>query len=166
MADPLSTIASVIGVAAAVVQSAKILFGLVDDIKNAPEEIAALSRDAHAFCSIVFSLQLSLSEDEIQNVVGQDRTMTQMVENLRSPLANCQKVLGQLMVKIQGGLKRTDEGTGWRMSSININWGLFTKGEIKDLMVRLEATKSTLDNALNSICTCVIALPINASRNH
>lgn len=105
MAHPLSTIASVIGVAAAVVQSAKILFELVDDIKNGPEETAALSRDAHAFYSIVFSLQLSLSEDAIQNVVGQDRTMTQMVENLRSPLANCQKVLGQLMVKIQGSLK-------------------------------------------------------------
>ena len=59
MTDPFSIIAGVVGVTAGAVKASQVLFQLVDDVRNAPQEVSAISRDAHAFYSIVYSLQMT-----------------------------------------------------------------------------------------------------------
>ena len=57
------------------------------------------------------------------------------------------------MVKMEGHLKPHPEGKGYRVNSFDLKWGLFTKGEVKDLMKKLDRTKSTLDTALGAVTT-------------
>ena len=146
--DPLSTIAGVAGISAAAMQSVKSLFDLVDSVKGATEEMRAVSRDVHAFYSIVFSLNVTLKEEDIKGVVSGDKAMVEMIGNLKKPLDNCRAVLGELMVKVQ---KRISVDKGPRMNMAKVKWGLFTKKEVRDLQLRLEATKSTLHSALNAV---------------
>ena len=144
-------IASIAGIATAAIVTSKKLYELVDDVKEGPEEIGHIARDAHAFYSIVFSLQLALKEEDIRSIVRDDAAILQMIQNLQRPLTNCETVLGKIRAKIERHLK--PHPRGFRMSSIDLKWGLITKSEIKDLLRKLEATKSTLDNALAAVTT-------------
>lgn len=158
MADPLSSIASVIGITATVIQLSKAFVELANDIRGGPEEIKSISRDVHAFCSIIFSLNATLKEEDIQKAINGDEAMAKMIQNLTGPLKNCQAVLGELMVKIQKLAVPRLEGTGFRMNSTSVKWGLFNKSELRDLQLRLEAAKSTLGRALEAVTT-YITLP-------
>ena len=151
--DPLSIIAGVASIATAAIQSSKALYELVDDIKGGPEEIKSISRDAQAFYSVIFSLRLALADEDVCNVIRDDTALVQMIENLQRPLSNCQVVLGQIMVKLQGRLKSRPGGKGYRMSALGLMWGLFTKGEVRELIRKLDATKATLDTALSAVTT-------------
>ena len=114
--DPLSILAGVLGVTAITAESAKRLCELLDTIRTAPEEIKNISRDTQAFYSILFSLESSLRDAEVTAVIAKDEALTALVGNLEEPLKSCTKVLGQLMVKMQGFVRPLDE-EGWRMSS-------------------------------------------------
>ena len=153
--DPLSVIAGVVSIASATCSASQALFQLVDDIKGGPEQVQAISRDAHAFYSVIFSLNLALQDRNIRLIISDDPSLVQMIENLSRPLSNCQAVLGQLMVKIEPRVKPTSDGRAFRINKLDFRWGFFAKNEVKELMTRLEATKSTLDNALGSITTYV-----------
>ncbi len=155
MAEPLSIIASVTGIATAALQSSKALLELVNDIKGSSEEINAISRDVHAFYAITYTLNTTLKEKVIIDAVGYDEAILEMIKNLSDPLSNCQAVLGELMLKIQRNLKAGSDGKGCRM---NLKWGLFTKGEVKPLQSRLEAAKATLNGALDALATYGIVL--------
>ena len=153
MTDPFSIIAGVVGVTAGAVKASQCLFQLVDDVRNAPQEVSAISRDAHAFHSIVYSLQMALEADDVRHVLGTDILMTQMIKNLNRPLENCRTILDQLLTRIQNHLKSAKDAPDFRMSVIDLKWSLYTKNEVLGLMSRLEATKATLGSAPNSICT-------------
>ena len=90
--DPLSVIASIVSIATVAICSSKALFELVDDVKGGWEEVKIISRDAHAFYSVVFSLQLALEDDDIGAIVCDDAALLQMIGNLQRPLSNCQIV--------------------------------------------------------------------------
>lgn len=155
MTDPVSIVTGVIGIATAAIQSSKVFFELVNDIKGGPAEIRSVSRDVHAFYAIVFSLNATLKEVNVKNVITCDEAMVSMIGNLAGPLENCQVVLGELMVKIQKQFKPGLESKGFRISTRSVNWCLFTKSEIRTLQLRLEAAKSTLCSALDAVNTYV-----------
>ena len=75
MTDPFSIVAGVIAIATAAIQSSKVLFELMNDIKEAPAEIESVSRDVHAFYAIVFSLKATLKEANVKNVVTCDEVL-------------------------------------------------------------------------------------------
>ena len=154
MADPFSTIAGIISIIGAVINSSKKLFELVRHIKDADEEIQAISRDVQALHTILSSLDVSLNDEDVRHVIVGDESMAKMVGNLGNPLSNCRLVLESLTAKIQKQLRPATEGR--RPLLINVKWSLFVKGEIKDLQLRLEAAKSTLGNALDAITTYVL----------
>lgn len=150
MADPLSVIGGVLTIAGAAIQASRTLFELVDDIREAPEEIRSISRDAHSFYSVVFSLNTTLRDIRIRDIISDDHAMLVMIDNLKCPLSNCEALLAQLMIKMQT-LKLGSEGRGDRMRLTYVKWGLFSKSEVRGLQLRLEAAKSTLNSVLNGI---------------
>lgn len=79
-----------------------------------------ISRDVHAFYSIIFSLNATLKEEDIQKAISGDEAIVGMIKNLTDPLENCQAVLGKLMVKIQKRPVPNFEGKGFRTSSNNL----------------------------------------------
>ena len=153
--DPLSVIAGVVSIASATCSASQALFKLVDNIKGGPEQVQAISRDAHAFYSVIFSLDLALQDRDFRSIISDDPSLVQLFENFRRPLSNCQAVLGQLMIKIEPRIKPTSDGRAFRINKLDIKWAFFAKNELKELMTRLEATKSTLDTALGSITTYI-----------
>ena len=153
--NPLSIIAGVVSIAAAACSGSQALFELVEDIKSGPEQLHTIARDAHALYAIIGSLQLSLRDKDIPLIISDDADLVQMIENLGPPLSNCHAVLCQLMVKIEARVKPASDGSGFRMSRRDLKWGFYAKTEVKNLTTRLEATKSTLDNALGALNTYV-----------
>ncbi|KAL8930145.1 MAG: hypothetical protein Q9208_000762 [Pyrenodesmia sp. 3 TL-2023] len=149
MADPISIIAGVISIATVVVQSSKALSKLIDNVKETPQEIRAVARDVHAFRSIL-SLKIALEETDVKNAVSRDTALVEMIGNLSHPLTNCEGALQSLMTKIQRGFDASEAST-FRKSAQSLKWAMFAKTEIKDVRSRLEATKSTLNTALETI---------------
>ncbi|KAL8964883.1 MAG: hypothetical protein Q9183_004156 [Haloplaca sp. 2 TL-2023] len=149
--DPLSIIASVLGITSVAVQSSKALFELIDGIRSAPDEITNISRDVHAFYSIFYSLEVSLNDSKIKTAIAEDGSLTSLLSNLDKPLANCSSVLGQLMLKIRSFVRPLD-GERWRMTSNSVHW-IWGRKEVLEQTQRLEACKATLDTGLTAIGT-------------
>ncbi len=146
--DPLSIIAGVIAVGAAALQCSKALYELLDGIREAPEQIMAISRDAHAFYSVVSSLDSALHDEMINRVLEIDDSLTTLVGNLDQPIRNCSKTLAQIMLKVQAYVK-TSEKNGLKFS-LDLKW-YFTKRGVKEGMDRLGHDKATLDTALSAL---------------
>ncbi|KAL9601010.1 MAG: hypothetical protein Q9219_002832 [cf. Caloplaca sp. 3 TL-2023] len=152
--DPLSVIASVLGIVSVTVESSKALFELIDTVRSAPNEIQNISRDTQAFYSVIFSLEASLKEPRVATAIAEDLGLTALVENLREPLGNCTNALGQLMVKIQAFIRPLD-GERKRFSGNDLKW-YWGRREIVDLAARVEATKATLNmgfTAIGALCS-------------
>jgi len=156
MADPLSITAGVVGIATATINTAKALCAIINDIKDGPGEIESVSRDAHAFYSIIFGLLATLKEDKVRHVVERDDAMVEMIKSLERPLSLCQALLGELMVQIQKQLKRSTDAQRSRIIFVVVSWTFFTKGKIRALQFRLEASKSTLCSASNAFSLYIL----------
>ena len=153
--DPLAILATAIGIGTVTAQSAMILIKAVKIIKGAQAEIKAISRDVQAFYAVVFSLNTLLKDDEVNNAISRDAAIVEMIENLTNPLQNCQSLLTEIMMKLRKQCKLRGENKHRQIQVTTIKWGLCTKGELKDLQLHLEATKSTLCSALSVISMCV-----------
>ena len=147
--EPVSAVASVAGVATAVLQITKSIYEMAQAVQNAPAEIAAIADDAHAINTILLTLSLLFKDQETMHVVSSDEDVVKPIRNLEQPLRNCWALLRQLEVKLNSHLKPI-EGGRKKVSSVDLKW-YFTKNEVRDLVTRLESTKSTLDLALNNI---------------
>ncbi len=149
--DPCSIIAGIIGIATAALQSSKVFFELLNDIKGGPAEIRSISRDIHAFSAILFSLNATLEKINFNNVITCNEAIVNIIENLARPLKNCQAALGELMVKIRQ-LGPRSKNKEFRIATISAKWGLLTKSEIVGLQLRLEDANRCCDHVRNTSC--------------
>ena len=145
----IGLIASVVGVAGAALTSSRALFEMVDEVRNAPVEISAISKDIHSFHDVVSSVQMAIRDRLVIKALLGDTKLCELVVRLEAPLQNCSNTLNQLKPRIQTHLKSTSDGK-FRISSINVRW-IYKKKDIIDCRNRLEVTKSTLDAALSSV---------------
>lgn len=145
----IGLIASVVGVAGAALTSSRALFEMVDEVRNAPVELSAISRDIHSFHDVVSSVQMAIRDRLVIKALLGDKKLCELVIRLEAPLQNCSTILTQLKPRIQTHLKSTSDGK-LRISSIDVRW-IFKKKDIIDCRNRLEVTKSTLDAALTSV---------------
>jgi Fungal N-terminal domain of STAND proteins len=150
MADPFSVITGVLGILSSVIATSKAVIEIVSDVGEASKEIRCLSKDCHAFFSIVRSLDIALREQDVQDIVESDAAILDMISNLADPLRNCRAVLTDLMVKMRKHTK-SSEGKGSGINFGSLKWAVLAKGEIKDIQLHLETTKSTLNSALDAV---------------
>lgn len=141
--------ASVVGVATAALASSRALYEMVDEVRNAPDELSAISKDMHSLHDVVTSIQLALRDSIVVKVLQENPQLCDLVTRLKDPMLNCTTMMSQLKLRIEPHLKLSSNGT-LRLSSIDIRW-VFMKKDIIDCTNRLEATKSTLNTALTSI---------------
>ena len=146
----------ILSIITAAIQSSKVLIGLVDSFRGGPEEIRAISKDVQAFHSVISSINVTLTDKDIKTLINSDEALTQMVRNLEDPIRNCNAALGDLRLKVQKLLKPDRRDSGFRTNFTGIRWSLVTKGEMRRLHERLEATKSTLNNAWHPFNTYVV----------
>ena len=150
MAEPLSSIGSFLGILSSLLTISQAVIEIVDDVRNASHEIRCLSRDINAFFSLIRSLDISLREQDVRDIVESDEAILYQIHILEESLRNCRDVLTKLMVKHEEFKKK------WGcMGFRNLRWAIFTKGEVRSLQLPLEIMKSTLNAALNAVTMCV-----------
>lgn len=162
MSDPFSIIAGVISIATVAAQSSQALSNLIDNIREAPREIRAVARDVHAYRSIVSSLKIAVEERDVKSAVSGDAALVEMIGNLSYPLNTFEEALQSLVSRMLIGFGRS-ESNAFRKSTLNVKWGFFARKEVKELQSRLEAAKSTLNAALETITMCLPFSCFNAA---
>ncbi|KAL9035717.1 MAG: hypothetical protein Q9214_006455, partial [Letrouitia sp. 1 TL-2023] len=151
MADPVSLILGVVTFTTQTVQTTKALLGLVADIRDAPGNIKAIYKEVHAFYDVIFSLNIVLKDQDVQNTISSNKTLIEVVESLTEPINTCRAILGQLSVKLERLRNSHVESYDVRSRFVNVKRGLFSKNEISKLQQILEAEKLSISVALNVI---------------
>lgn len=149
MGEPLSIFAGVLAIATAAIQSSVFLIEIANGIKSSSKEIQAISRDAQSIYSTISSLEATLKNGKIKAGTMDDDAILEIIKSLTAPLSNCKMVLEELVVKIRKLFKLTTKDVGDRTGVMNLKWALYKKNEIRDVQLRLEAAKSTLNTALS-----------------
>ena len=147
----MSIIGGVLTISAAAIKSSVTLVEMVNGIKSHSKEIQAISRDAQSIRSTISSLHTILQNGEIKAGIMDDDAMLEIIKSLTAPLSNCEMILEELVLKMQKQVKFVSKDIGDRAGIMSLKWVLYKKNEIRDVQVRLEAAKSTLNTALNSI---------------
>lgn len=150
MADPIS----ILGLVLAIAGAASTLLELLKNIREGPEEIKTISKDAHCIAAIVSELQAILENARNREIIDGEDAMLQMIDYLKIPLSNCQEVLDKLVKRVSKLQKKSrpgSEGRADRTRFPNIKWGLSIKSEVRQIQLQLEAAKSTLNTALSGI---------------
>lgn len=150
MADPFSPIGCFLGILSSLQAISQAVIQIVDDVRNASLDIRCLSRDIHAFFSLIRSLDIALREQDVRSIVESNEAILYQIHGLEESLRNCRDVLTKLMVKHEEFRKKND-CMGFR----KLRWAIFTKGEVRSLQSPLETMKSTLNSALNAVNMCV-----------
>jgi len=141
--DPFSIAASSAGIIGFALQASASLYSLIDGTLDAPKEVAAVSREAKAFASVLISLQGLLDEDRVRE---------DAIVPLRGPLDNCVNTLTALSLEIQPHIKPTGyaKKSKWR----GLTWYL-KREETRELCNRLSQSNLTLNTAISIMNTCV-----------
>lgn len=151
MAEPFSIVASLLTVAAAVIQSSKAVMQIIDGFKAGSKELAAVARDTQAIYHTVSTLHATLHDGKLCATTIKTDLMLLVVESLSNPLLNCQIILDALILKMEGRFKPcTKDGERWT-GLTSVKWVLSTKHEIQELQSQLEAAKTTLITTLSAM---------------
>jgi hypothetical protein len=139
MADGLSVVASVVGIATAAVQSIQFLSITIDNIKDAPDTIRNIKLDLQAVEPVLRSLDTASQSDGSQIVLGAE---------VKSAVVNCNKACTDFQALLSRWMKHSSEEKtfwmeGWRV-------GLFGQERIKTFKGQLSDCKSTLNMALST----------------
>ena len=151
MADPLSLVLGALPLAIQTFQASKALLGFMADIRGAPGNIKAVSKEVHAFYNILSSLSFVLKDQDVQTAISGNNALLETVETLIKPINNCQATLGQLSVELEKLRSSYSETHDIRSSLVRVKWSLFSKNDISTLQQTLEAEKLTISVALNVI---------------
>ena len=150
IADPFTSIGCVLGILSSLLDISQAVLEIVDDVRIATHEIRCLSRDIHAFFSLIPSLDIALREQDFRDIVESDEAILYQIHSLKESLQNCRDILTKLMVKHE-----KFEKIGNSMGFKKLRLAIFIKGEVRSLQLPLETMKSTLNSALNAVNMCV-----------
>lgn len=139
MADGLGATASVVGIAAAAVQSVQFLSATIDNIKDAPNIIRNINLDLRAVEPVLRKLDTASQSDGSQIVLSAE---------VKSAVENCNRACTDFQMLLSGWMKHSTEekifwADRWRV-------GLFGQERIKTFKAQLSDCKSTLNVTLQT----------------
>ncbi|KAK0639167.1 hypothetical protein B0T16DRAFT_360466, partial [Cercophora newfieldiana] len=132
--DPLSIIGSVAGVATAGVSLVSVLFEAIDTYRNAPKEISTIARGIQ---------ELSFILDHLVEVLSDGREI--YTKLLRNSVLTAVNQIDDVHEEVWDLIERGESGFG------RVKW-TFRKSKMRDLVVRIEAQKSTIQ----LVCTTLL----------
>ncbi|KAH6612161.1 hypothetical protein C7974DRAFT_419056 [Boeremia exigua] len=143
MADPLSIVASIVGVGVASAQLANKVYDFTDKYKNAPAQMQDIASEMSHLSSI-FSLLANVLKE------GQGAYKPQVLKDVGSILGRVEKIQEEIrkLMKRNGGVRARVK---WAMSF----------GKVSELLDRVEALKSSLSVLLD---TALLALACREPR--
>ncbi|ETS85703.1 hypothetical protein PFICI_03728 [Pestalotiopsis fici W106-1] len=144
MADPLSMIASIAGVATFATATARGLITVMAEFRDAPEEISHIRRDVQGLAAVLQSIQSTCSR---ANLSLQDEAL---VQSLADYLDLCQTTMTAMEKMLKSFIDKRPKG---RSISRLISWTSWTvrKGEIRGLRDRLQEVKASLNLTISAL---------------
>jgi hypothetical protein len=139
MTDPLSVVASVVGITTAALQTVQFLSQTIDNTKDVPDTIKSVRADLQAVEPVLHNLHTALQRDDSQIVLSDQ--IKPAVENCNRACTAFQSVLAQWM------RRSTEDKIFWTN-----RWrvGLFGQDRIKTFKGQLNDCKGTLSVALST----------------
>ncbi|KAK4626325.1 hypothetical protein CLAFUW4_04491 [Fulvia fulva] len=111
--DAIGSVSAVLGIALFALSIAKQLHEVIDIMKDAPDSVMTIARDAHDFHAIMESLHTILTERSVNYLVERHPTFRQQVENLKRPIQHCCELVSSVTTELQlwfacqsGGIKK------------------------------------------------------------
>lgn len=141
MADPLSVGASVVGIVGAALHGSKRLYELIDSLRSAPKDIAALSADLQALYQVLG--RLAGMQDKLSN-------NPELCDCLTTPLENCLDIFDEFTTLLNGFTHTTRDGTVKVRTWRNIAWA-FKDKEIQLFRDTITTYKVSLDVAVSAM---------------
>ena len=83
MADPFSTVGCVLGILSSLSAISQDVKNIVDNVKRASHAIRCISRGIHAFFSLVHSLDITLREQDVRDIVERDESILSQIRVLK-----------------------------------------------------------------------------------
>lgn len=145
MADPLSTIASIAGVAAFATATARGLITVLAEFRDAPEEISHIRRDVQGLAAVLQSIHSTCQRANL-SLQHEDA----LVQSLASYLDLCQTTMTKMEKLLKSFINKRLSGRG---ISRLISWTSWTvrKGEIRGLRDRLQEVKASLNLTISAL---------------
>ncbi len=137
--DPLSIIASVVGITTAALQSVQFLSKTIDNVRDAPSAIKGISADLHAMEPVLQNLDRELQSDSSKIILS---------DHIGPAVENCDRACKTLQVQIEQWIKHSKEDKifwvyRWKL-------GLFGQERIRTFKGQLSDCKDTLNTALST----------------
>lgn len=145
--DPFSLTLGVIAVIQVTSQTATQLYTFVDTVRNAPDEVGALSREAHSFYGVLRGLAVALQNPNVKEYVRRNTELRDHLQSLEEPIKTCNRRLSELMVKLDRMTERNADGS---RSVKSLKWYM-DKGDVLTARSYLADTTQTVNLALSSI---------------
>ena len=146
MSDPLSILASVVGLAAICAKISRISKQLYNSGKDAPASISRISEEMDHLHLIFGQVQMLL-EGHVQKKPSRTRLSMLPLHHLMTILSGCVLAYSSLDKKLSevggGGGSATTESSGAGLGA-RVKWALWKEAEAEVILVELERHKSSL----------------------
>jgi Fungal N-terminal domain of STAND proteins len=137
--DPLSIIASVVGITTAALQSAQFLAKTIDNVKDAPGTVRDIGAELRAVELVLQNLREALQDGSFQSSLG---------DQIRPAVENCDRACKAFQSQVEQWTKHSQEDKIFWMHRWKI--GLFGQERIKTFKGQLGDCKNTLNVALST----------------
>lgn len=139
--DPLSVLASTLGIASAAVQSVNTLIHDINAIKDAPDLIADLRDELTAVKAVLMAINNAQEGSQLENLSPDSKKALQLA------VTNCEKACDKFRLKLDRWTRHSDDKIHW-WDRVRI--GLFAEGTIEALSDQLDRYKSTMNTAVST----------------
>jgi hypothetical protein len=139
--DPLSVLASTLGIASAAVHSVNTLIHDINAIKDAPELIADLRDELTAVKAVLMAINNAHGASQLENLSPGSK------EALQVAVTNCEKACDKFRQKLDRWTRHSDDKIHWWD---RVRVGLFAEGTIEALSDQLDRYKSTMNTAVST----------------
>jgi hypothetical protein len=148
MADGLSIAASVVGIAAAALQSIQFLATTIDNIKDVPDTIKNIKVDLDAVGPILRYLHTALQGDASQILLN---------DEIKFAIENCERACTAFRTSLDHWMRHSTENKTFWMDRWRV--GLFGNERIKTFKGQLNDCKATISVALSTASVYVSPPP-------
>jgi hypothetical protein len=150
MADPLSAIASVVGITIAALQSVQFLAKTIGDIKDVPDTINSIKIDLQAVEPLLRNLNKALQGDDSGIILN---------NQIKLAVENCDRACTTFKSLLEHWTRHSTKEKGFWMDRWRV--GLFGQERIRSFKGQLNDCKGTLSVALSTATMCVFSLVTN-----
>jgi len=148
MADPLSITLGAIAVTQVVYQFGCETYKIINDIRDAPDDVRRLVSGLEALCNVLQSLQAALGANKDSHP---SELRAQMVWDIQEMVEKCMAIFGEIRGATSQWISEDGKQTKRRNFWKSVGWTAVTRENVAKLQMTLNDYKLSLNLACNSL---------------